>query len=294
MSIDSLSEEFEEIYAQSLPTFKQNELLRIIILLAVIIIDGIIGVLLIKSIVHIGAIKKLHLLMFLGMIFIWKFGKKFIEYSVKETVINEFIKPFGDFKWDMAEDYIKKDELNKSLILPKFSEHEVDDEFKGSFHKYPNTEFIIQEMVLKQGLGLYKVSVFKGVIFKFFIPKHFEGHTIISEEKLLLSKEYRQIKLEDSEWEKQFNVYSDHQIESRYILTPLLMERIKTLKKIYNSKKVSISFRHGTVLVALDIGHDIFETCSLEKKIEDKASWKIMFFQIYYALKLYEQFITKL
>lgn len=294
MSIDSLSEEFEEIYAQSLPTFKQNEILRIIILFAVLLIDGFLGFILIKSILYIGAIKKIHLFILLGMLFVWKFGKKFIEYYIKDTVMNSFIEPFGDLKWDMAEDFIKKEELKKSLIVPSFSEYEVDDEFKGSFHKYPNTEFIIQEMVLKQGLGIYKVPVFKGVIFKFFIPKHFEGHTIISEEKLLLSKEYKQIKLEDSEWEKQFNVYSDHQIESRYILTPLLMERIKTLKKIYSSKKVSISFRYGTVLVALDIGHDIFETCSLVKRIEDKASWKIMFFQIYYALKLYEQFLTKL
>lgn len=293
-NLDLLHEKFEEIYAASHETFKKNEWLRILILLAVLIIDGFLGFILIKSILLVGAIKKVHILILLGMFFVWRFGKKYIEYSIKDTVMNSFIEPFGDFKWDMAEDFIKPDELKKSLILPSFSEYEVDDEFRGSFKEYPNTEFIIQEMILKQGIGIYKGCVFKGVVFKFYIPKHFEGHTIISEEKLILGNEYKSVKLEDFEWAKQVNVYSNSQIESRYLLTPLLMERIKTLKKIYSAKKVSISFRHGTVLVALDIGHDIFETCSLLKKIENKASWKIMFFQIYYALKLYEQFLTKL
>jgi len=291
---DSLFEKFEEIYAQSLETFRKKDWLRIIALFIVLIIDIALGFLLVKSILYVGSIKKIHIVIFLAMIFVWQVGKKFIEYYIKSDVINTFVAPFGDFKWDMAEEFIKKDELKKSKILPSFSQYEIDDEFNGCFHEYPNTQFIIQEMILKNGTGLYSWAVFKGVVFKFHIPKHFEGHTIISEEKLMLGKEYKPVKLEDPEWGKQYNVYSDSQIESRYILTPMLMERIKTLKKIYGAKKISISFRYGTVLVALDIGHDIFETCSLTNKIENKPSWKLMFFQIYYALELYEQFITKL
>ena len=180
-NLDLLHEKFEEIYAQSHETFKKNEWLRILILLAVLVIDAFLGFILIKLILFCGKIQSGHLVILVLIFAVWKFGKKYIEYSIKDTVMNSFIAPFGDLKWDMAEDFITKEELKKSLILPSFSEYEVDDEFKGSFYEYPDTEFIIQEMILKQGVGIYKCNVFKGVVCKFFIPKHFDGHTIISE-----------------------------------------------------------------------------------------------------------------
>ena len=49
------------------------------------------------------------------------------------------------------------------------------------------------------------------------------------------------VKLENPEFESEFAVYSDDQIESRYILSPSLMERILSFKK-QTKKSIQLSF----------------------------------------------------
>lgn len=66
------------------------------------------------------------------------------------------------------------------------------------------------------------------------------------------------VKLENQEFEKNFVVYSDDQIEARYILTPKMMEAIVNIKKQLN-KEVYISFIGSRVYVAISIGKDLFE-----------------------------------
>ena len=67
--------------------------------------------------------------------------------------------------------------------------------------------------------------------------KNFNGHTVVlpdTAEKILgkfgqslqsMSSRGELVKLEDPEFEKEFCVYGDDQVEARYILSPALMKR---------------------------------------------------------------------
>ena len=118
-------------------------------------------------------------------------------------------------------------------------------------------------------------TIFKGVFFIAEFNKNFKGATIIlpdlaekmfgflgtTLQKWNLSREDL-VKLEDPEFEKQFVVYGDDQIESRYILTTSMMERImnfyKSISKI-SGKELYLAFIDGKIFIAISSNKDLFE-----------------------------------
>lgn len=50
------------------------------------------------------------------------------------------------------------------------------------------------------------------------------------------------VKLEDVSFERQFEVFSDNQIEARYLLTTAFMERMSEVKKAFQGKNIQFSF----------------------------------------------------
>ena len=66
------------------------------------------------------------------------------------------------------------------------------------------------------------------------------------------------VKLEDPEFEKLFVVYSDDQVESRYILSTSLMKRIVDFKK-KTKKTVYISFVGSKIFIAISYSKSLFE-----------------------------------
>lgn len=113
-------------------------------------------------------------------------------------------------------------------------------------------------------------TIFKGIFFIADFNKHFKGETIVlpdTAEKLFgrLGTWFQKmniarpdlVKLENPEFEKEFAVYGNDQVEARYILTPVLMERIMEFKK--KSGKVGLSFRNSQVNIALTVRQNLFE-----------------------------------
>ncbi len=114
-------------------------------------------------------------------------------------------------------------------------------------------------------------TIFKGIFFIGDFNKSFLGRTVVlpdTAEKLLgfLGTSLQSmnvmrgqlIKMEDPEFEKLFVVYGDDQVESRYLLSLSLLQRIVNFKKKTN-KKIFISFVHSKIFVAIDHAGDIFE-----------------------------------
>lgn len=66
------------------------------------------------------------------------------------------------------------------------------------------------------------------------------------------------VKLENPDFEKEFAVYGQDQIESRYILTPDLMEKILKFRKEHG-KPLYISFIDSKMYVAVTVQKDLFE-----------------------------------
>lgn len=66
------------------------------------------------------------------------------------------------------------------------------------------------------------------------------------------------VKLENVEFEKIFKVYGTDQVESRYVLTPRMMEAMVNIYKQYK-RRVYFSFIGSRVYVAMSFSKDLFE-----------------------------------
>jgi hypothetical protein len=114
-------------------------------------------------------------------------------------------------------------------------------------------------------------TIFKGLFFIADFNKDFQGQTLVlpdSAEKLFggFGKMLQGwnigrpdlIQLEDPEFEREFVVYGNDQIESRYILSTSLMRRILDFKN-KSGTKIYLSFTGSKVYVAVPITRNMFE-----------------------------------
>ena len=86
------------------------------------------------------------------------------------------------------------------------------------------------------------------------------------------------VKLDNSEFEKEFVVYGNDQIESRYILSPALMERILRFKQ-KNGAYISLSFVYSKMYLCVHFNKKPFEpilTNSLLEFSEIKSYFEIL------------------
>ena len=71
------------------------------------------------------------------------------------------------------------------------------------------------------------------------------------------------VTLEDSAFNKRFDVYSSSETEARYLVTPLFMELLNNLQTAFGSKKLKCSFFNyfgkNRFMVAISTKKDLFE-----------------------------------
>lgn len=103
-------------------------------------------------------------------------------------------------------------------------------------------------------------TIFKGLFLIADFNKEIQNDTYVysSGGKNWFSR-YKRVRLEDPVFEDRFNVYSDDQVEARYILTPKIMERIVELEDRFG-ENLYLSFRGHNVYIAISESYDMFET----------------------------------
>lgn len=111
------------------------------------------------------------------------------------------------------------------------------------------------------------VTVFKGQCLRFRFHKAFQGRTLVLRDAGLFNvfgggRGLKQVKLESNVFEQAFQVYSNDQVEARFLLTPDLMQRLINLEKVFHGSKLRCAFQDGELLIALE-GGDLFEPGSL-------------------------------
>lgn len=183
------------------------------------------------------------------------------------------------------ETYISKEEfVNSAIFKNNCNDFRGEDHFKG---KLGDTIIEFSEIVARHKTSSGSASkrkehyktIFKGVFFVADFNKNLKGKTLVlpdTAEKILgkfgqnlqsMSSRGELIKLEDPVFEKEFCVYSDDQIEARYILTPSLMQRMVEFKNKWKTK-VYLSFYKSKVYIAIKMDKNLFET-RLFKSIVD-------------------------
>lgn len=107
------------------------------------------------------------------------------------------------------------------------------------------------------------VTVFRGQCLRFDFHKEFYGTTLVLRDAgwfngLGGKRGMKRAKLEDPKFEKAFEVHTTDQVESRYLLTPDVMQELVDLETAFHGGKIRCAFLDGQVLVAVE-GADLFE-----------------------------------
>ncbi len=283
---------FENVYENNYQTFHKNDIWRIIALIALIIIEGCIGYFAYKFFSGITEFRSAHFKILCFIIVsafgIWTFVQKWIEFSIKDRVMDSFLANFGNLNWT-TDDLVDSDFIKNTKIFPNFSKcsFETIDNIGGV---YNDTNLIISKLAITGGFGWCPQKIFHGLAVALELKKNIDCEIIIIEKDFIIFPNLEEVTLEDPEWVSSFKVYSNNQIESRYFLTTGLMEKIKNIKKSYDAKRIGLSVKDNILTIAIDTDEKIFETCSLIRPIADKHAWKRMYFQILSVLQLSDLF----
>jgi len=173
-------------------------------------------------------------------------------------------------------------------IIPSYDEKNLEDQIIG---KVEDIEFKLLEAKLvkvsRDSKGRTKRStVFNGFLVEFDFHKNFNGETVITKDHTVIGnffsgfgKSGDRVKLEDREFEDEFEVHSTDQVEARYLLTPTFMERVLAFSRLSSVKQLQLAFKNGSIYMAIKRNGNAFEGGSfnlndpelIQKNIKDIA-----------------------
>ena len=219
--------------------------------------------------------------------------KKKFENEIKQKIMPYVCKCLGDLKWKYAQCSFEQ-LLCKSGIIDRYNRVSYDDSFTG-IYKDINYEICETSFYYKTGTGNNSSTrtVFKGVMIKLDMNKSFTGNTVIRPDTLKHASPAANLKhttLEDVVFEKKFDVFTDDEVEARYLITPSFMERLNNMKTAFSADRVSCAFYDKYLLVGLHTSKDLFSICSLKEPVNDGKQFFTMFEEILSIIKLIDHF----
>ena len=202
----------------------------------------------------------------------------------KNQLMPEFIKYFNGFSYQF-EETINSGIIQKSRLIGDYNSRSGDDYFSGT---YKNVEMVVSEEEFEKVTYSYqngkkrthRTPVFNGIIVLLSMNKDFSGQTIVFQDKGFLNKVVsftrnlsglENIRLEDSIFEKEFEVYGTNQVEARYLLTTAFMERMLKLREAYKANRIEFSFFDNRLFITLATLENMFEATSLFKSCLERT-----------------------
>lgn len=188
--------------------------------------------------------------------------------------------------------------FNSLNLLPGFDRSHFEDFFHG---ERQGCAFDLCEATLedertdKDGDKSY-VTVFRGQIIRISFPKAFLGVTVVKRDIGMFNAlrgmgELKQVNLGDTTFEKAFEVYSSDQVEARYLVHPVFMERLISLEQAFNGRKIRCGFQNGDLLIAVE-GENKFEIGDMFKPLADPARARRIVDDIAEVLRLMDAVLT--
>ncbi len=240
---------------------------------------------------------------FLVYMFIYKHQSAGYRLLFKEEVIAKIVQFIDSSMQYHADGHISEKEcMSSELFSHDFDRLSGNDLVQGSINgvSLKFSDLHLEKQVEDKGGKEHWKSLFQGLFFvadfnktftcKTFILPDNVGNTlgIVGEWMQGLNKSYGElVKLDNDLFEKFFVVYGN-QIESRYILSPSLMERILAFKD-KSGKGLSISFVNSKMYLCVDYKKDLFEPI-LTQSLLDFAPIKEYFQLLSHILGIVEAF----
>ena len=219
----------------------------------------------------------------------WYHIKKGFENKIKTKIMPIICSCFGDLKWSNFK-FSNGLYFVKSGVISKYTNENYDDIFRGT---YKDVTYEIVEASYSTGSGKNYRLVFNGAIVCIEMNKNFSGHTVITPDSFSHNSPLKGLQhtvLEDIEFEQKFDVYTDDEVNARYLITPSFMERLLSLKLAFKAEKVSCAFYDKYLIVALSTKLDLFSICSLLKRVDDMQQFYQMYEEIESIIKLIDHF----
>lgn len=212
--------------------------------------------------------------------------------QVKAQIMPDFAGFFGTFNY-AYQATVNTDLLAKSRLFGNFNFNYGDDYFCG---QYDGVQITVAETELQQREWNVqrrredKYTIFKGVCILLEMNKNFAGETVVLQDKGLFNSLYRlnertfglqNVRLEDSRFEKLFEVFSSDQIEARYLLTTAFMERMLKLQTLFAGQTMQFAFKDNKLLIAIKTRQNMFEANSFFRSNVNKPKIDKVFDQFY-------------
>lgn len=194
------------------------------------------------------------------------------------------------------------DRLRSMNLVPSFARSKFEDLFSGH---YKNSAFELYEGHLEQrhtdskGRTRY-TTVFRGQLIRMHFPREFLGVTIVRRDAGVFNvfgggkvegRKLERVGLVDSRLEKAFEVWGTDQVEARYLLHPVMMERFLELETKLHGKRLRCAFEGGDCLVAVE-GGNLFEPGDLFKPLVDPARARRIVTEISGVFGVMDQVLT--
>ena len=220
--------------------------------------------------------------------------RKEFETEIKKRVMPVICSCLGDIKWQNAVDYYREMfeekiwtgavgdymHVSETGLLGYFSLVKYDDMFSGNFK---NVDFQIVESHYVVQSSKRTRTVFKGIIVKVDMNKNFTGNTVVRANnayaKQDIPKGLKRTILEDVQFEKQYYVYTNDEVEARYLLTPAFMERLNNVKTAFNGK-VLCAFYRNALYIGIEHSKDAFALCDLNRPMDDAYQYYKLYDEI--------------
>lgn len=191
------------------------------------------------------------------------------------------------------------DQLRKIHFLPRFDSRRKDKIEHDSFGMNDESlPFYIQEVLFSTG-GKHP-KIFQGPVIRFFLPEKSDFALMVVKKDSLLSKDefslgakqslnslfgkddWQPLILESVSFNKDYFAFTNDQIKARRLLTPVFMEHIKDVEKVYHAP-TNFLFYEDQLILFVKTNRDMFEFFSMGKM-------KSSYIRFYNEIKVLYQF----
>ncbi len=230
---------------------------------------------------HYGFILPVIIISVIGMIFSYfkmKKSQEEFDYTTKSELYSKIIGFYPEFEYHPFNG-ISSSTIIESNLFADFDEFRSEDYIEG---KYKSIKINLSQIELIKITQMEvnvnshtetinkEQSIFKGLFFITSLNKKFSSTTYVVQNQLIkifndLPKQLKRVTLEDSKFESEFDVYSDSQIEARYLLTPSFMER---LLKLNQNTSLRCCFVDNKLFLALAIEDDFMPSLALNETVD--------------------------
>ena len=212
-------------------------------------------------------------ILFLGGLYYWVRGpvREYIK-AYKKRIMPRIARTLGDLSYDPDGKLLVKGRKG-TKIVPRYNRNQVEDYFTGT---YKGTSIEISEMTLRYKSGSGKNSstrtVFKGLGLLIDVPKKFYGHTIMLPNQSGVVEWFKEkttglerANLVSPQFENKYDVYTNDQVEARYLIHPNVIEKFSALAQRYKGKGgIRAAYYQSQLLLLVPSDENHFEPADIE------------------------------